>query len=86
MYLLPRIGRIITSVMGSGPVKGIVSLYVEPLVAEFIRPFPAQAAGGSLVTRYTFLTFGRWLPYIDVRGGMLWTNLAPRIAEQSTPV
>ena len=38
------------------------------------------------MAKYNLLSFGRLLPYWDMGGGMLWTNLAPRIAEQSTPV
>jgi len=38
-----------------------------------------------LVFKYNFLGFGRWLPFWDLGLGMLWTNLAPRIPEQSTP-
>src|SRR3989449_11353053 len=39
----------------------------------------------SFVFKYNFLSFGRWMPYWDLGLGMLWTNLAPRIPEQSTP-
>jgi len=38
------------------------------------------------VFKYNFLSFGRWMPYWDLGLGMLWTNLAPRIPEQSTQV
>lgn len=35
--------------------------------------------------KYNFLSFGRWVPFWDAGAGMLWTNLAPRLPEQSTP-
>ena len=34
--------------------------------------------------KYNFLSFGRWMPFWDTGAGMIWTNLAPRIPEQST--
>jgi len=58
---------------------------VEPIFAEFIQPLSAQLAGGSLVFRYNLLSFRRWMPFWDAGGGMIWTNLAHRIPEQSTP-
>ena len=58
---------------------------LEPLYAHYFKPFGATAAGGSLLFKYNFLAFGRWMPFWDVGLGMLWTNLAPRIPEQSTP-
>ncbi|MDE3040904.1 MAG: acyloxyacyl hydrolase [Nitrospirota bacterium] len=85
-YLLPRIGMVVTDHLGSGYLTGNVTLMFEPLIASYVRPFGASAVGGALLVKYNFLSFGRWLPYWDVGGGMLWTDLAPRIAEQSTPV
>lgn len=38
-----------------------------------------------LIVKYNLLSFGRWMPYWDVGAGVLWTNLAPRITEESTP-
>lgn len=35
--------------------------------------------------KYNFLSFGRWIPFWDGRAGMIWTNLAPWIPEQTTP-
>jgi opacity protein-like surface antigen len=36
------------------------------------------------VVKYNFLDFGRWMPFWDGGAGMLWTDLGPRIPEQST--
>jgi lipid A 3-O-deacylase len=86
VYLLPRIGMVVTDQLGAGYLTGNVTLMLEPFYASYYRPFGASAAGGALVVKYNFLSFGRWLPYWDMGAGMLWTDLAPRIAEQSTPV
>jgi lipid A 3-O-deacylase len=85
VYLLPRIGMVVTDQLGAGYLTGNVTLMLEPFYASYFRPFGASAAGGTLVVKYNFLSFGRWMPYWDMGGGMLWTDLAPRIAEQSTP-
>lgn len=85
VLVLPRIGMVLTDPIGQGWWQGNVEVLVEPLFARFTRPFAAEAAGGSLVFQYNFLSFGRWLPFWDAGAGMIWTNLAPRIPEQSTP-
>ena len=69
--------------MGSGWAAGNVELLLEPVVAHYYQPFSASAFGGSLVLKYNFLSFGRWMPFWDGGVGMLWTDLAPRIPEQS---
>jgi opacity protein-like surface antigen len=84
LYVLPRIGMVLTPEVGKGFFAGNLELLFEPLYAHYFKPFAASAAGGSLVFKYNFLSFGRWMPYWDVGLGMLWTNLAPRIPEQST--
>lgn len=82
--VLPRLGFVVTDPIGDGWWRGNVEVLVEPLFARFTQPFAAEAAGGSLVLKYNFLSFGRWMPFWDAGAGMIWTNLAPRIAEQST--
>ncbi|MEO7859861.1 MAG: acyloxyacyl hydrolase, partial [Nitrospirales bacterium] len=47
-------------------------------------PFSASAFGGTLMVKYNFLDFGRWMPFWDAGAGMVWTDLGPRIPEQST--
>jgi len=84
VYALPRIGMVLTPEVGRGFFAGNLELLLEPLYAHYVKPFDASAAGGSMVLKYNFLTFGRWMPYWDFGLGMLWTNLAPRIPEQST--
>ena len=84
VYALPRIGVVVTPEIGSGFYAGNLELLVEPLYAHYFKPFGANAAGGSVLFKYNFLGFGRWMPFWDFGLGMLWTDLAPRIPEQST--
>src|SRR5438105_10072797 len=84
LYVLPRIGMVLTPEVGRGFFTGNLELLFEPLYAHYFKPFGASAAGGSLLFKYNFLSFGRWMPYWDVGLGMLWTDLAPRIQEQNT--
>jgi hypothetical protein len=85
VYLVPRIGMVVTDQLGDGYLTGNVTLMLEPFYAAYYQPFGASAAGGALVVKYNFLSFGRWMPYWDMGAGILWTDLAPRIAEESTP-
>jgi len=84
VYFLPQLGQVLTDEIGSGWGAGNVELLLEPLAAHYYQPFSASAFGGSLVVKYNFLNFGRWMPFWDGGAGMLWTDLAPRIPEQST--
>ena len=84
VYALPRVGVVVTPEVGSGFYAGNLELLLEPLYAHYFEPFTATAAGGSVLFKYNFLGFGRWMPFWDLGLGMLWTNLAPRIPEQST--
>lgn len=85
VFVLPKFGMIVTDELRAGFLSGNLELAVEPLFARVTKPFPAEAAGGAWVIKYNLLSFGRWVPFWDVGAGMLWTNLAPRIPEQSTP-
>jgi lipid A 3-O-deacylase len=86
VFIMPRVGMVITDEVQAGVLTGNLEVLVEPFFAQFTHPFAAQAAGGSLVIKYNLLSFGRWMPFWDAGAGMLWTNLAPRIQEQSTPI
>lgn len=85
VYVLPRLGMVLTDEVGTGRLAGNAEVLVEPLYARYYEPFAATAAGGSLIGKYNFLAFGRWMPFFEVGAGIVWTDLAPRIAEQSTP-
>ena len=76
---------VVTDEWEAGALSGNVEVLLEPFFARFTQPFAAEAAGGSIVFKYNLLAFGRWMPFWDAGAGMLWTNLAPRIPEQSTP-
>jgi len=84
VFVMPRVGIVLTDPLGKSWWQGNLELLVEPVFARFTQPFAAEAAGGSFVLKYNFLSFGRWMPFWDAGAGMIWTNLAPRIPEQST--
>ena len=84
IYVLPQLGLVLTDELGSGLAAGNVEVLLEPMAAHYYEPFSASAFGGSLMAKYNFLSFGRWLPFWAGGAGMLWTDLAPRIPEQST--
>ena len=63
VYLLPRIGMFVTDQLGAAYLTGNVTLMLEPFYAAYYQPFGASAAGGALVVKYNFLSFGRWMPY-----------------------
>jgi opacity protein-like surface antigen len=86
IFIMPRVGMVVTDELQAGRLTGNLEVLIEPIFARFTKPFAAEAAGGTLVLKYNFLSFGRWMPFWDAGAGMLWTNLAPRIAEQSTPL
>jgi opacity protein-like surface antigen len=76
---------VITDELGAGMLSGNVEALVEPIYGRFNR-FSGDAAGASLIMKYNLLSFGRWMPFWDVGVGLLWTDLAPRIAEDSSQV
>lgn len=84
LYVLPQMGYVLTDEIGHGGLAGNLEVLVEPMAAHYFQPFSASAFGGSLVLKYNFLAFGAWMPFWDAGAGMLWTDLAPRIPEQST--
>ncbi|RPH80531.1 MAG: acyloxyacyl hydrolase [Nitrospiraceae bacterium] len=86
VFIMPRVGMVVTDEVQAGVLTGNLEVLVEPFFARFTHPFAAEAAGGALVLKYNLLSFGRWMPFWDAGAGMLWTNLAPRIQEQSTPL
>jgi len=86
LFIKPKIGMVVTDEIQAGLLTGNLEVLVEPFFARFTQPFSAEAAGGTLVFKYNLLSFGRWMPFWDAGVGMLWTNLAPRIPEQSTPL
>ncbi|MDX1411387.1 MAG: acyloxyacyl hydrolase [Nitrospirales bacterium] len=84
IFFLPKWGRIFTDELKAKWFSGNAEFFIEPLAAHFFEPFSASAFGATFNLKYNFLSFGRWIPYWDGGGGLLWTDLAPRIPEQST--
>lgn len=85
VFVLPQIGLVVTDKIELGLFSGAIEVLAEPVGVHFVKPFSASLAGFSIVGRYDFLSFGRWMPYWDFGMGVSWTDLAPRIPEQSTP-
>lgn len=86
IFIMPRIGVVLTDEMGTGALSGNLEVLVEPFYGRFQNRFSADTVGASLVMKYNLLSFGRWMPFWDVGVGLLWTDLAPRIAEDSSQV
>ena len=86
IFIVPRIGVVVTDEMNAGVFSGNVEVLAEPFYGRFKNKFPANTAGASLVIKYNLLSFGRWVPVWDAGVGLLWTDLAPRIAEDSSQV
>lgn len=84
VFVMPRVGIVLTDPLGTGWWQGNVEFVAQPVFARFTKPFAAEATGGSFLFKYNFLSFGRWIPFWEAGAGMIWTNLAPRIPEQST--
>lgn len=82
--VMPRLGWIATDPIGSGWYQGNIEVGVEGFVGRFVKPFAADAVGMSFTAQYNFLNYGRWMPFWEMGAGMAWTNLAPRLPEQST--
>jgi lipid A 3-O-deacylase len=85
IFVLPQIGIVATDKIEFGYLSGAVEVLAEPVAAQFYQPFDATLAGFSIVGRYNFLSFGRWMPYYDWGMGVSWTDLYPQASEQSTP-
>lgn len=84
IYILPQLGYVFTDELQAHYFSGAFEILIEPVGANYVEPFSASLFGGSLVLRYNLSSFGPWMPYWDVGAGMSWTDLAPRIPEQST--
>lgn len=87
VFVMPRIGMVVTDEMKAGRLSGNLEVLVEPLFAQFTQPVSAQLAGGSVVLKYNLLSFGRWIPFWEAGAGLSWMNLVfPTIPEESERV
>lgn len=86
VFIMPRIGVVMTDEMDAGVFSGNLEVLMEPFYGRFKNRFSADTVGASLIIKYNLLSFGRWIPFWDAGVGLLWTDLAPRIAEDSSQV
>jgi len=87
VFIMPRIGMILTDELKAGMLSGNLQAYLEPVFAQFTQPNSAQLAGGSVVLKYNFVSFGRWIPFWEAGAGLSWMNLVfPTIPEESEQV
>ena len=68
VFIMPRVGMVVTDEIPAGALTGNLEVLVEPIFARFTQPFSAEAAGGSLVFKYNLLSFGRWMPGSECSG------------------
>ncbi len=86
VFILPRVGLVVSNEWEAGLLSGNIEVLVEPMFGRYVQSGADQSAGGALVVKYNFLSFGRWMPFWDLGVGMLWTNLSHGIADQRTHV
>ena len=55
VFIMPRVGVVLTDPLGTGLWQGNIELVVQPVFARFTKPFAAEAAGGSFLFKYNFL-------------------------------
>lgn len=68
VFVLPRVGMVLTDPLGKSWWQGNVELLVEPVFARFTKPFAAEGAGGSFVLKYNLLSFGALAALLGCRG------------------
>jgi hypothetical protein len=73
---------VITDPIGSAWYQGQVSLGAELLGFSTTEPIGAYGIGLAPKAGYTFIAFGRLLPYVEGGGGPMWTDLGGRVPEQ----
>lgn len=86
IFMVPRIGYVVSDRIEAGVLSGSWEVLAEPFYGRFRNTFSADAVGASLLCKYNVLSFGRWVPFWDAGVGLLWTDLAPRISEDSSQV
>ena len=58
-----------------GGLYGALEIGLEPFAQGYVEPVRAYFAGLAAVGRYRFLSFGRFVPYLEVAGAAGGTNL-----------
>jgi hypothetical protein len=71
-----RYGRVITDLVGQGHwFQGNFELLGEGFGGEQYYPHTAFLGGGLGILRYDFMTGTRLVPYLQIGGGCLWTDI-----------
>jgi opacity protein-like surface antigen len=61
--------------LGNGFFHGALEIGLEPIYQRYTDPVAAFFAGLGLVGRYHFLSFGRFVPYVEIAGAAGATDL-----------
>lgn len=70
-----RLGLMLGSPSGPGIWKGNFELLAEAYGATIVDGPGNAMIGGSLLVRYNFTKYGKWVPYIQGGGGGLWNDV-----------
>lgn len=76
-YFGGRIGKVLTPELGPGFLKGTFEYAVDVIPFEFVKqpPFNAYGAGfNPAVLKWNFTSGKKVIPYIELTGGVLFTN------------
>lgn len=75
VWVLPRIGYVLTDPVGPENVRGSLEMLLEPTLGVELRPSEMMAAGAAGVGRWLFVTGTKIVPYIEAGGGILVGDL-----------
>lgn|GEM_PF-4750328 len=77
IYFGGRIGKVLTPEIGPGFLKGTFEYAVDVIPYEFVKqpPFNAHGAGfNPAVLKWNFTSGKKVIPYLELAGGVLFTN------------
>jgi hypothetical protein len=81
--LMPSWMMTLTDPIGGSWYRGQVSIGAEMVYLQFREPLLTHGVGFTPRIKYTFVALGRLRPYAEFAGGLFWTDLGGRIAEQA---
>jgi hypothetical protein len=61
IFVMPKIGIIISDEFNLGLLSGNLEMEVEPQFARFFKPFGAEAVAGVGFLKYNLLSYGQWV-------------------------
>lgn len=70
-----RLGLLPFDAVGPGWLRGSLEVALEAWMQQFLEPDSASALGIKGGVRYHLLSFGRFVPYLEVAAGIGYTNL-----------